>query len=129
MMTKTLNTLLINSLCLVIGWLSIAQSFSPASAKEPPYLEVELESDELFVGESTTLQVAVHNADQPSAPSMKPLEELFEVAFLGEQSLNQSSTMIINGRISVQARCSAHKHGHVSAQALCASHHQDYVSA
>ena len=102
MMTKTLNTLLINSLCLVIGWLSIAQSFSPASAKEPPYLEVELESDELFVGESTTLQVAVHNADQPSAPSMKPLEELFEVAFLGEQSLNQSSTMIINGRISQQ---------------------------
>ncbi|MCE3014568.1 MAG: BatD family protein [Pirellula sp.] len=102
MMTKNLSTLLINSLCLVFGCLSIAHNVSAAFAKEPPYLEVELESEELFVGESTTLQVAVHNADQPSPPSIKPLEELFDVSFLGEQSLNQSSTMIVNGRISQQ---------------------------
>jgi hypothetical protein len=102
MMTKTRNTFLIHSLWLVIGCLSIVQNVSATFAKEPPYLEVELESDELFVGESTTLQVAVHNANQPAAPSLNPLEELFEVAFLGEQSLNQSSTLIINGRISQQ---------------------------
>jgi hypothetical protein len=102
MMTRILNTLLVNGLCFIIGWLPIALNASTIVAKDPPFLEVELESDEIFVGESSTLQVAVHNADQPSAPSMKPMEELFEVAFLGEQSLNQSSTMIINGRISQQ---------------------------
>jgi hypothetical protein len=102
MMKRNLNSLLVNGLCFFIGWISIANNASATVVGDPPFLEVTLESTEVFEGESTILQIEVHNADQPSPPSLKPLEESFDVAFLGEQSMNQSSTMIINGRISRQ---------------------------
>ena len=59
-----------------------------------------IEEEDIFVGESLTYQVNIQNADSPSTPNIAGLNEQFAVEFLGDQSRNQSSTMIINGRIS-----------------------------
>ncbi len=67
---------------------------------EPPEVVCSVSENEVFVGESITYQVDVRNAENPSAPNVNALNEQFTVELIGDQSRNQSSTMIINGRIS-----------------------------
>ncbi len=66
----------------------------------PPEIVCSVKEEEIFLGESLTYQVDIQNAETPSTPNIASLNELFHVEFLGDQSRNQSSTMIINGRIS-----------------------------
>ncbi len=70
---------------------------------EPPEIVCSVSENELFVGESLTYQVELRNAENPNAPDIAVIRDLFTVEFTGDQSRNQSSTMIINGRISQSA--------------------------
>jgi BatD DUF11 like domain len=67
---------------------------------EPPEVVCSVSENEVFVGESITYQVDVQNAENPQSPNIDALKERFEVEFIGDQSRNQSQTMIINGRFS-----------------------------
>jgi BatD DUF11 like domain len=61
-------------------------------------IQVAASASEIFVGESIDFQVVIQNSESPSAPDMSAIKELFDVAEMGNQSLNQSSITIINGR-------------------------------
>lgn len=67
---------------------------------QAPRVEVAISSDSIFIGETIDLQVEVQNSEDPKAPDLTPLKETFEIENLGNESRNQSSTIIINGRMS-----------------------------
>lgn len=67
-------------------------------AQEAPYIEVKLDRNRIYQGESVGYTVAIYNAEKPPAPRLEGFED-FEVESGGEQSLNSSFTQIINGRM------------------------------
>ena len=73
---------------------------SPRLYAEPPEIICNVSDKEVFVGESVTFQVDIKNVENPTAPDLSILKDQFDVDFIGDQSRNQSQTMIINGRIS-----------------------------
>ena len=73
---------------------------------EPPELVCSVSEKEVYVGESQTYLVDVQNAENPPAPDVSALNEKFSVEFIGDQSMNQSSMMIINGRVTQSSKFS-----------------------
>lgn len=73
-----------------------------ASAADEPEIRVAASAEEIFVGESVDYQVEIRNVKNPPAPDMSAIKEQFEVVANGDESRNQSSTFIINGRVSQQ---------------------------
>lgn len=71
-----------------------------AFAADPPSISASTSTEEIFIGESIEYQIEIRNSERPVAPDISPLREQFQVEFEGDQSRNQSSTMIINGRVS-----------------------------
>ncbi len=63
-------------------------------------------SDEIFVGESVDLLIEIRNAKNPVPPDIAVLRETFTVEEIGNESRNQSSTLIINGRVSQKTQLS-----------------------
>lgn len=78
----------------------LATHASLALAFQDPELRVGLGSEEIFTGESVDYTVEIRNAEKPVPPDMSAIAELFDVVPNGNQSHNQSSTTIINGRVS-----------------------------
>ncbi len=72
------------------------------AADEQPEIEASISADEIFVGETVDLQIEVRNVNDPSKPDMSAIRQQFDVAVNGNQSRNQSSTFIFNGRVSQQ---------------------------
>ena len=68
--------------------------------EQQPEIRVGISADEIFVGETIDFQVEIRNSETPSAPDMSPLQEQFKVVPNGDQSRNQSTTLIVNGRVS-----------------------------
>lgn len=91
---------------LLAGVLMIALSFVTMHAayadEAAPEIEVAVSAEEIFVGETIDYQVEIRNVENPPAPDISALKELFDVVPNGNQSRNQSSTFIINGRVSQQ---------------------------
>lgn len=73
-----------------------------ASAAETPAIEIAVSSQEIFVGETIDYQVAIKNVENPEPPDVTALREQFDVVPNGDQSRNQSSTFIVNGRVTQQ---------------------------
>ena len=69
-------------------------------AFQEPEMRVGVSADEIFVGESVDYTVEIRNSDKPTRPDLSAIRELFDVVEVGDESRNQSSTTIINGRIS-----------------------------
>jgi len=69
---------------------------------EEPEIAVEVSAEEIFTGESVDYVVELRNVGKPTAPDLSALRKDFEVVSLGDASQNQSSTFIINGKITQQ---------------------------
>ena len=80
--------------------LLLALPASRSLAFQAPEIRVGLSAEEIFAGESVDYTVEIRNTENPAAPDMSALRDLFEVVATGDQSRNQSSTTIINGRVS-----------------------------
>ena len=65
-----------------------------------PRIEAAVSTESIFIGETIDLQVEVQNLEDPKAPDLSLLKESFDIESLGDESRNQSSTFIINGRVS-----------------------------
>ncbi len=72
------------------------------AAAEDAEIEVSIGADEIFFGESVDYQVEIRNSKNPSAPDMSAVKQQFDVVANGDASRNQSSTYIINGRVTQQ---------------------------
>lgn len=86
--------------CFVVITCLLFQPTAALIAADPPSMNASIDSEEIFIGESIGYQVEIRNSERPVAPDVSPLKEDFQVEFQGDQSRNQSSTMIINGRVS-----------------------------
>ena len=74
-----------------------------AIAADAPEIVIETGASEIFVGESVDYVVEIRNVDNPPAPDLSALRQDFDVVANGDESRNQSSTFIINGRVSQQS--------------------------
>lgn len=68
------------------------------SAQEPS-VQIAVDSEEIFIGESFTLQAVVEGVESSEAPDVSSLEADFSVQFETEQSMNSTSVVILNGRM------------------------------
>ncbi len=82
------------------GFICLALWASTTLAFQSPEIRVGVSADEIFVGESVDYTVEIRNTENPAAPDMSAMKELFDVVATGDQARNQSSTTIINGRVS-----------------------------
>jgi hypothetical protein len=73
-----------------------------AHADDEPEIAVEAGASEIFVGESVDYVVEIRNAKNPAPPDLKALRADFEVVSAGDESHNQSSTFIFNGKVTQQ---------------------------
>ncbi len=62
-------------------------------------IKVVASTDDIFIGESIDFVVEIQNAQNPAAPDMSAIKEMFDVVETGNQSRNQSQMTIINGRV------------------------------
>lgn len=79
----------------LLGWLAAV----PALAWQQMEIVASASVDDIFLGESVDYQVEIRNLSNPSAPDLTAVKEMFDVAENGDQSRNQSSTIIINGKV------------------------------
>jgi hypothetical protein len=82
-----------------VAWFGCVLLCLTVWADENPSIEVASSAQEIFAGESLDFQVEVKNVENPEQPDVSALNEKFEVAFQGDQSRNQSSTIITGGRV------------------------------
>ena len=75
-------------------------TFPALADEQQPEIRVAISADEIFVGETIDFQVEIRNSENPSPPDISPLQEQFKVVPNGDQSRNQSTTLIVNGRVS-----------------------------
>lgn len=69
---------------------------SACTAGDAPRLTTQLGANQVYVGESVELRVQESNVKNPVAPDLAALQADFDVALIGDQSLNQTSIRIIN---------------------------------
>ncbi len=65
-------------------------------AAEEPRMTVSLGKNEIYEGQSVVYQVRVENVENPATPEVRGTAD-FDVAFLGQQSLDSQQISIING--------------------------------
>jgi hypothetical protein len=73
-----------------------------AYADDAPEIANEVGASELFIGDSVDYVVEIRNVNDPPAPDLSALREDFQIVANGDESRNQSSISIINGRVSQQ---------------------------
>jgi tetratricopeptide (TPR) repeat protein len=66
---------------------------------QAPEIQVVTSAEEIFIGDSIDYQVEIRNVQNPPAPDLSAIKERFEVAATGDQSRDQSSITIINGKV------------------------------
>ena len=84
--------LILMTVCL---WLTAQKS----EAAETPEIQVVTSAEEIFIGDSIDYQVEIRNVQNPPAPDLSAIKELFDVVATGDQSRDQSSISIINGKV------------------------------
>ena len=72
------------------------------SAQDEPDIVVEAGASEIFAGESVDYSVEIRNVKNPAAPDLSALCREFDVVAAGDESHNQSSTFIFNGKVTQQ---------------------------
>lgn len=80
--------------------LSAIVTASASADEQKPEIRVGISAEEIFIGETIDFHVEIRNSQNPSAPDMAPLQEQFRVTAIGDHSRNQSTTLIVNGRVS-----------------------------
>jgi hypothetical protein len=76
--------------------LLLTASAAVAAASKPEIL-VELERDRIYEGESVVYQVTLNHVENPRDPELKGFDD-FDIASLGQQSLDSTQITIINGQ-------------------------------
>jgi hypothetical protein len=73
-----------------------------ARAADEPEIVVEASASEIFIGESVDYIVDIRNVKDPTPPDLSALRPEFDVVAAGDESHNQSSMFIINGKVTQQ---------------------------
>ncbi len=90
--------------CAITGLAGVAIFLLAAHARaaDEPEIAVEASASEIFVGESVDYVVEIRNVKNPSPPDLSALRQDFDIVSAGDESHNQSSTFIFNGKVTQQ---------------------------
>jgi hypothetical protein len=90
--------------CAITGLAGVAIFLVAAHARaaDEPEIAVEASASEIFVGESVDYVVEIRNVKNPSSPDLSALRQDFDIVSAGDESHNQSSTFIFNGKVTQQ---------------------------
>jgi hypothetical protein len=94
-----------HTLCTMSGLVGVALFLllsAQANAADEPEIAVEASATEIYSGESVDYVVEIRNAQNPTAPDLSAARQDFDVVSAGDESHNQTSTFINNGRITQQ---------------------------
>lgn len=91
-----------------LACLAILSTLAAGTYADEPMIVVEAGATEIFSGEGLDYIVEIRNVDNPSPPDVGALRKDFDVVAVGDESRNQSSRFIINGRITEE-----HIYGHI----------------
>jgi hypothetical protein len=80
-------------------WITCLASANLGWSAQEPSVQIAVDSEEIFIGESFTLQAIVEGVESSEVPDISLLEEDFAVQFETEQSMNSTSVVILNGRM------------------------------
>lgn len=80
-------------------WVTCLASANLGWSAQEPSVQIAVDSEEIFIGESFTLQAIVEGVESSEVPDISLLEEDFAVQFETEQSMNSTSVVILNGRM------------------------------
>jgi len=83
------------SLCLLL----LFHFAAPLSAQSPK-IKASVDTQEVFLGETVDYQIEIRNVENPPQPDLSAVRFEFDVELTGDESRNQSSTTILNGRMS-----------------------------
>jgi BatD DUF11 like domain len=72
---------------------------APLSAQSPK-IKASVDTQEIFIGESVEYQIEIRNVETPPKPDLSAVRLEFDIEPKGDESRNQSSTTILNGRMS-----------------------------
>ena len=75
---------------------------APARADDEPEIAVEAGASEIFVGESVDYVVELRNVKNPPQPDLSALRQDFDIVSAGDESHNQSSMFMFNGKVTQQ---------------------------
>jgi hypothetical protein len=89
------------SKCAIVA-LTLGLLVAQAQADDAPEIAVEASATEIFIGESVDYLVEIRNVKNPPRPDLSAFRQDFEVTPAGDESRNQSSTFIFNGRVTQQ---------------------------
>jgi hypothetical protein len=87
----------------MFGALVGALCFIGTASAASPEIQVATSAEEVFVGDSIDYQVEIRNVQNPPAPDLSDFKDQFDVIASGNESRDQSSVTIINGRVSKQS--------------------------
>lgn len=87
-----------------LAWLALPVAVLAAqlAAGDAPQVTAQLGANEIYFGEAVDYHVTLRNVAAPKAPDLAGFAVDFDVAAVGDQSLNQSSVFIVNGRMTRQ---------------------------
>jgi len=85
-----------------LAGLAILLLAAQAKADDEPEIVVEAGATEIFAGESVDYVVEIRNVKNPAPPDLRALRQDFDIVSAGDESHNQSSTFIFNGKVTQQ---------------------------
>lgn len=85
-----------------VAWVTVACLVTQMAAAAAPEIHVAVGAEEVYVGDNIDYQVEIRNIQDPPAPDISSLKESFDVVPNGNQSRNQQSISIINGKVTEQ---------------------------
>jgi hypothetical protein len=106
MLCEGLRVVRVRLIGICAGIAALTANNCPTLAAGAPEIAVEAGASEIVFGEKIDYLVDVRNVENPSAPDLAAFRDDFEVTANGDESRNQSSTFIINGRVTQQSSLS-----------------------
>jgi len=94
---------LMGGMVAIAAFVALSQPATAWAADEPEMI-VEVDRTRLYEGESVVYRVTLNHVENPREPDLTALQADFEVASLGQRSLDSRSVMSINGRVSEVVR-------------------------
>ncbi|MCU0710773.1 MAG: BatD family protein [Pirellula sp.] len=91
-----------NASCFLFAITFVLATATQGFSLQDPTIQIAIDTEEIFVGESFTLQAVVEGVESTEPPDVSQLDGDFSVQFETEQSMNATSMVVQNGRMTTR---------------------------
>ncbi len=89
----------LRAVALIMATVCLCLTAQRTEAAETPEIQAVTSAEEIFIGDSIDYQVEIRNVQNPPTPDLSAIKEQFDIVATGDQSRDQSSISIINGKV------------------------------